>query len=267
MTPAIKLSSRSTKEFWEIPVLFEDADILALNKPAALLTAPNPADPEKPSLLALLHAAIADRKPAAAERGLEYLMNIGRLDFEVTGVVLLAKNKAVYRTLSDYFGADQARRIYLALIQGTPAAQSFEVNAKLSPDLTRPELTRVDPQGGKRALTRFELVEKWNSYSLVRAEAVTDRLHQIRVHLKHVRLPVVGDSTYGGRPLLLSRLKPNYRLKAGRTERALISSAAVHAESLAFVHPANKEPITITAPLPKELDVALRYLRRYSARP
>src|ERR1041384_377942 len=81
----IKLSSPATREFWEIPVLFEDAHLLALDKPAGLLTSPDRYDPERPNLMGLLHAGIAAGKPWAVERGLNYLSNAHRLDFETSG--------------------------------------------------------------------------------------------------------------------------------------------------------------------------------------
>ena len=93
-----------------------------------------------------------------------------------------------------------------------------------------------------------------------------DRVHQVRAHLLSVRLPVVGDGLYGGWPLLLSRLKPNYRLKPKHTERPLIDSAALHAETVTLPHPVSGASLTITAPWPKDLTVAVKYLRRYAVK-
>src|SRR5256886_17385499 len=89
----IKLSSRATGEFWEIPVVFEDEHLLALDKPSGLLTSPDRYDPNRPNLMKLLHAGIAESKPWARERGLTYLSNAHRLDFGTSGVILLAQNK------------------------------------------------------------------------------------------------------------------------------------------------------------------------------
>src|SRR5262245_6445456 len=95
VTSTIKLSSRATSEFWEIQVLYEDEHLLALDKPSGLLTSPDRYDPERPNLMKLLHAAIAESKPWAKERSLTYLMNAHRLDFETSGIILLAKSKPV----------------------------------------------------------------------------------------------------------------------------------------------------------------------------
>src|SRR5206468_959441 len=87
----IKLSSPDTREFWEIPVLFEDDHLLALNKPPGLLTSPDRCDPDRPNLMKLLHAGIAAGKPWASQHQLSYLANAQRLDFDTSGVILLAK--------------------------------------------------------------------------------------------------------------------------------------------------------------------------------
>src|SRR3954452_7738755 len=103
--PIIKLSSPATNEFWEINVVFEDEHLLALDKPTGLLTSPDRADPDRPNLMKLLHAAIAEAKPWAKERGLTYLMNAHRLDFETSGVILLSKSKPVLVQLANAFGS------------------------------------------------------------------------------------------------------------------------------------------------------------------
>src|SRR6185503_7672768 len=105
--PPLKLSSPETKEFWEIPVLFEDEHLFAINKPACLLTSPDRYDPNRPNLMKLLHAGIAARKPWAALRCLSYLANAHRLDFETTGVLLLAKTKPALVHLANLFGNEK----------------------------------------------------------------------------------------------------------------------------------------------------------------
>src|SRR5580692_5797375 len=133
MSAVIKLSSPATREFWEIPVLFEDDSLLALDKPAGLLTSPDRYDPLRPNLMKLLHAGIKDQKPWARERGLTYLSNAHRLDFETSGVILLAKTKPVLVQLADLFGAEKPVKKYVALVHGSPTEERLEINAKLAP--------------------------------------------------------------------------------------------------------------------------------------
>ncbi len=104
--PPIKLSSPETKEFWEIPVVFEDEHLLGISKPARLLTSPDRYDPNRPNLIKLLHTGVAQGKPWARARGLTYLSNAHRLDFETTGVLLLAKNKPALVQLANLFGSE-----------------------------------------------------------------------------------------------------------------------------------------------------------------
>jgi RluA family pseudouridine synthase len=264
VSTAIKLSSPITREFWEIPVLFEDEHLLALDKPADLPVSPDRYDLQRPNLMTLLHAAIADGKPWARERGLNYLMNPHRLDIETSGVILLAKNKLAFVALADSFGSEKPLQKYVALVRGAPRENSFETDAKLAPHPVRIGFMHVDPANGKKSKTKFEVLEKFSGYALLKCEPLTNHAHQIRVHLCHARMPIVGDKFYGGKPLWLSSLKPNYRLKPGHEERPLLSRVALHAKELRIPHPVTGEVLTITAPWPKDLKVAVKYLRQFA---
>lgn len=266
MSAAIKLSSPTTREFWEIPVIYEDEFLLALDKPAGLLTSPDRYDPTRPNLMKLLHAGIADQKPWARERNLGYLSNAHRLDFETSGVILLAKSKPVLVALADMFGSEKPLKLYVALVSGVPANEKFEVDAALAPHPVKLGVMRVDPKHGKKSRTKFEVLENFPNfgYALLRCKLVTGRTHQIRVHALHAGLKVVGDGLYGGKPLWLSRLKKDYRLKPGHEERPLISRVALHAEQLQLKHPENGANLTISAPWPNDLTVGVKYLRKFS---
>jgi len=263
MRPTINLSSPATHEFWEIPVLFEDEHLLALDKPAGLLTSPDRYDPQRPNLMNLLHRGIAENKPWARARPLAYLSNAHRLDFATSGAILLAKDKPTLVALADLFGSEKPVKKYAALAQGSPRQERFVVDAKLAPHPAKTGLMRVDPKSGKKARTEFAVLERFSGWTLVRCVPLTSRTHQIRVHLRQAGLPIVGDELYGGRKLWLSRLKPDYRLKHGRAERPLISRVALHAEELTLPHPVTGALLTIVAPWPKDLKVAVRYLRQY----
>jgi RluA family pseudouridine synthase len=266
VTAAIKLSSPATREFWEIPVLFEDGHLLALDKPARLLTSPDAIDLARPSLMKLLHAGITDKKPWAQDRHLDYLNNTNSLDFDASGVLLLAKNKPAFIALANLFSSEKARIKFIALVRGEPLENQFEVNAKLSPHPVQPGVIRVDSSGGKQATTKFEVLENFprHGYALLQGEPLIERLHQVRVHASHVGLKIAGDELYGGKPLWLSRLKKDYRLKPGREERPLISRVALHAGELILPHPVTGETLTIKSEWPKDLKVALKFLRQYA---
>jgi 23S rRNA pseudouridine1911/1915/1917 synthase len=264
VSATIKVSSPATHEFWEIPVLYEDAHLLALDKPSGLLTSPDRGNPDRPSLIKLLHAAIERGAPWAVEGGRSYLMPAHRLDFEMSGVLLLAKSKPMLIMLANWFGAEKPGKKQLALVHGTPAEDLFRVEAKLAPHPVRNGLMRVDPKGGKHSVTVFEVRERFSGFAILQCELLTDRAHQVRVHLRHAGLPAVGDQLYGGRPLLLSSLKREYRLKPNQTERPQIARTALHAEALHLLHPVTNEPLAITSLWPRDLTVAVKYLRRYA---
>jgi RluA family pseudouridine synthase len=266
VTGTIKLSSPETRQFWEIAVLWEDDHLLALNKPAGLAVSPDRRDPARPSLMKLLHRGMERGAAWAGERGLVWLTNTHRLDAPATGVLLLAKNKPALIALADQFGSPRPRKIYLALARGSPEDNTFAAEAAIAPHPLQPGVMRVDERSGKSARTEFTVRERFPAAGclLLECRPLIERVHQIRLHLKHLRLPVVGDEIYGGPPLLLSSLKAGYRLKPGQTERPLISDAAPHLEQLAIAHPVTGAEITITAPWPKDLTVAIKYLRRHA---
>lgn len=266
MSQIIKLSSPATAEFWKIQVLFEDSSMLALDKPPGLLVSPDRHQPERPSLMKLLHRDLERGAAWARERGLHYLMPAHRLDPSVSGVLLLAKDKPTLVALANQFGAEKPSRVFVALVRGQAGESSFECDAMLAPHPLRTGYVRVDPRDGKHARTAFTVREIFDGYLLLECRPLTMRTHQIRAHLKHLRLPLVGDELYGGSPLWLSTLKTEYRLKPGQSERPVIARAALHAEQLTLSPPAagESEHVRIEAPWPKDLAVAIKYLRRYA---
>ena len=259
----IKVSAPDGAGFWEIPVLYEDDHLLALDKPAGIATSPHPQEPGRPCLIRLFHEAITAGKPWAASRGLTYLMNVHRLDEETTGVLLLAKHRSALVSLANQFGSNQSRQTWLAIVRGAPPQPQLEINARLAADPRRPGLISVSPHG-QPARTVVAVAESFAGVSLLRCQLFTSRTHQLRVHLRHVRLPVFGDRLYACHALLLSNLKRDYRLKPGRTEKPLVDRAAVHVEKLEITHPATSAPLSLSAPLPRDFQVALKYLRRYA---
>lgn len=266
MDGAIKLSAAAAGQFWEIPVLWEDEHLLALNKPGGLLVSPDRSDPARPNLINLLHRDIQRGAAWAKSRGLAYLMNAHRLDFATSGVLLIVKTKSDLVALANQFGAQQPLQVYVALVRGSCPEPTFASDASLGPHPLQSGVARVDPKHGKHARTEFAVRERFPAAGclLLECRPLTGRIHQIRVHLKHLRFPIIGDQIYGGPPLLLSSLKPAYRLKPGQTERPLISDVALHAEQLTIAHPVTGLETKITAPWSKDFAVAVKYLRRYS---
>jgi RluA family pseudouridine synthase len=262
--PTLKLSLPEAQGYWEIPVLFEDADLLAVEKPSGLLTSPDRYDPDRPNLMRLLHAHIARGAPWARERQLSYLYNAHRLDFETSGILLLAKNKPALVALANLFGSEKPAKRYLALAMYGPEEDAFTVDAPLAPHPTRQGVMQVNRKFGKKSRTEFQVLKRFLGYTLLECRPLTGRTHQIRVHMKWVKCPLVGDTVYGGEPLYLSEIKRGYRPPRSHPERPLMGRVALHAAGLSFPHPTTGAQVTIESPLPRDFKVALKYLERFA---
>jgi RluA family pseudouridine synthase len=228
-----------------------------------LLTSPDRYDPNRPNLIKLLHQGIENKAGWATSRGLDYLSNAHRLDFETSGVILMAKNKPALVALANQFGSERPSKVYVALVHGNPAERTFQVDKKLAPDERRLGAMRVAPRQGKKSVTNFEVRELYHRYTLLSCMPLTGRTHQIRVHLCWDRLPIVGDTLYGGEPLFLSRIKRAYQHGNKDVEKPLMGRVALHAESLTVTHPVTGEPVVMKAEWPKDLRVAVKYLRQF----
>ena len=260
----IRLSAPALRESWEIPVLHEDDQLFALSKPAGLLTSPDRYDPERPNLMRLLHDGIAAGAGWAKERNLIYLANAHRLDFETSGVLLLAKTKPALVALANEFGSNKPLKTYVALTRGMPAQPEFTVDARIGPQTRQLGLMRIDTQNGKKSVTDFKVLEQFRGFTLLHCHPLTGRTHQIRVHLRSVGLHIVGDEAYMGKPLFLSQIKSSYQPKFKEPERPLMGRVALHAERLEIIHPATGQPVVINAGWPKDLRVTVKYLRQFS---
>lgn len=265
MTKSHASELRLSADWPHVSILFEDDDVLALNKPAGLLMVPDRWDKTRENLMGLLHAGIKLQRPWVQAHGYSYLANAHRLDAGTSGVVMLARKKTVLVNLAHQFNDRHPKKSYLALVQGVPAEPVMEIDLPLAPCLVRPGLSVVDRKRGKPARTRVQVLETFRGYALVRAEPATGRLHQIRIHLREIGCPLIADYDYGsGFPLLLSKMKPHYKMKSDG-ERPLMGRPALHAERLELLHPVTGAPLVVEAAMPKDFEVSLKYLRRYAS--
>jgi len=240
------------------PVLFEDDALIAFDKPSSLSVAPDRRAPAGETLQELVRARLG---PDAA--------NVHRLESDTSGLVLYAKTKAALDFLSGQFQSKTVLKIYHALTAGIPPRDEFTVDLVMKEDEARPGCMCVVKKHGHASRTEFTVREKFPQpggagFALVECRPQTSRPHQVRLHLAVSGAPVLNDPVYGdATPLLLSGLKRGY--KGGLAERPLITRLALHASGLTFKHPLTRAPLTLTAPLPKDFEVALKYLRKFAA--
>jgi len=260
----IKLPDRDRGVVWELPILFQDPHLLVLSKPSGPDLSPHPGQAELSALLPLLHSSIAACKPWAKELNLDYLMPAHRPEAQTSGVTIFARSRDVLNVLASQFSTGAARFAHLALVRGGPPESRFEITARLSPHPDHPGQMRVDSKQGNRYRTECEVVERFRGYSLLRCLPSPGRPGQIGAHLRHARFPLVGDPYRGGAGIFLSQLKRDYEPKKDQEERPLIGRSALHLETVELQHPVGGDPLSVTAPLARDLGVALKYLRRFA---
>jgi RluA family pseudouridine synthase len=241
-------------------IVFEDDAVVAFNKPSGLLVAPDRWDKERENLMGLIHDRLSP----------EYF-NAHRIDRDTSGLVLCAKTKPALDELCRQFEQHEVVKEYVALTRGAPGERKGVVNKPIGPDEQTPGKMRVSNHG-KPCETGYEMEARWSSgrdarFAQLRCTPRTGRTHQIRVHLAWLGCPIVADPLYGdGRGFCLSEIKRKYKQKAA-PERPLIGRLALHAESLTFTHPATGLSVTLKAELPKDFEVAIKYLCRFAGEP
>lgn len=248
-----------------LPVLYEDDAVLVVDKPAKLAVESERWAPELPTLAGALMAL-------AEERGAPWRPRLlHRLDKDTTGAIAAAKTLPAERALRAAFEEGLVRKRYLALVEGEhplPEGEHEVIDRPIAPDERRSGrmVVRAD---GKPSQTRIAVLERFSGFTLIAAEPLTGRTHQIRVHLADAGFPLVIDHVYGRRnELMLSELKPKYRAKRGSIERPLMDRLTLHAATLTLPAVADEEGVpgspgtTVEAPTPKDLRRVLDQLRK-----
>lgn len=253
------------------PVIFEDEALIAFDKPSGLLIAPDRWDKSRANLMDQVHAALGHG-----------VTNVHRIDADTSGVVLCTKTKPALDFVSGQFQSKTVEKLYLAFVVGagpcaapwaggtTPLADAsgglpdaFTVELVLKEDDALPGRMCVVRKHGKAAVTDFKVSERFGAFTLLECRPQTGRTHQIRVHLAASGWPILHDPFYGNdTQLLLSGLKRGY--KGRDDEKPLLARLALHASALTFTHPLSRERVTVSAPLPHDFEVALKYLRKFA---
>jgi 23S rRNA pseudouridine1911/1915/1917 synthase len=220
-----------------LDVIYEDADIIAINKPPGMTVHPSPGHEHS----TLVNAILAQCQDLSGIGGVMRPGIVHRLDRDTSGVILVAKNDAAHNALAKQLKDRAVEKTYLALVEGTPKPAEGVIDAPIARDpRNRQRMAVVD--SGRESMTAYRVVERFGGYSLVEARPKTGRTHQIRVHLAAIGHPIVGDRVYGRASKLVGR-------------------QFLHAQRIAFMHPRTGERMALEAGLAADLEVALTGLR------
>lgn len=233
----------------EIPldILFEDEDVLILNKPAGLVVHPAPGHEDG----TLVNAILAHCPNLQGVGGVQRPGIVHRLDKDTSGAIAIAKNDQAHHHLQAQFKAKTARRTYLAVVHGAPSADSGTIDQPIGrhPGDRKKMAVVSPPATGRSAITHWHVQQRMGNYSLLQFDLETGRTHQIRVHSAFMGYPVVGDPVYGSR----------------RSVGVNLPGQALHAWKLRLQHPRTEEWIEAIAPLPPYFQTLIRVLEQRTA--
>ena len=237
-----------------IPILYEDAHLIVLDKPAGLVVHPAPGNETG----TLVNAMIAHAGEDLAIGGEQRPGIVHRLDKDTSGVMVVAKTQQAMVALTAAFAARDLDRAYLALVWGLPVPASGEIEGPIGRDPRDRKRMAIRHQGGRPALTRYRSLQSWHAaVSLLECRLATGRTHQIRVHLSAKGHPIVGD------PVYLRRIPAAARSVSEPVRSRLLDfpRQALHAARLGFRHPITGSALSFETPPPADMGALIRSLR------
>lgn len=232
-----------------LTVVYADADVLVVDKPAGLVVHPGAGNPRGTLVNALLHydASLANLPRAGI---------VHRLDKDTSGLMVVARSLRAHASLIEQLSSRAVHRQYVAVVQG-PMVAGNTVDAPIDRHpRDRIRMAVVKEGGGREAITHYRVREKFRAHTLVECRLETGRTHQIRVHMAYVKHPLIGDPLYGG----------SFKLPKAATEELVAAlrgfrRQALHAEKLSFVHPVSGETLSFESPLPADMVALIDTLR------
>jgi 23S rRNA pseudouridine1911/1915/1917 synthase len=236
-------------------IIYEDKDIIILNKQADMVVHPARSNTHGTLVNALvfysdkLSSGLGEFRPGI----------VHRLDKDTTGVMVVAKNNAAQWKIAKQFERRQVKKSYLAVVHGSPELTSDRISAPLGVHPRTREKYAIRPEVGKESITFYEVIESFRGFSMLKLTPKTGRTHQIRVHLSYIKHPIVADDMYGG------KLVYPWQLADAETavEEPVISRFALHASTLEFKHPMTEKMVKFEASLPQDMQGMLEMLRKY----
>ena len=253
--PAPEKPAHLEPEDIPLDILYEDDQIIILNKPAGLVTHPGSGVRRG----TLVNGLVGRYQHLSEQNNRLRPGIVHRLDKDTSGIMVIARTDATHLYLARQFERREVQKTYLALVWGTPP-KTGKVEANLVRDPHNRLAFSTSKSRGRPAVTIYRALEHFHGFTLLEVRPRTGRTHQIRVHLAYLGYPIFGDALYRGVRAPAS-IALELRDVAARLRRAL-HRQALHAFSLAFTHPATKETTTFQAPLPDDFNAALAILRQ-----
>ena len=240
-----------------LDIIHEDDDIIVLNKPAGIIVHPARGNMQHTLVNAVLYHC--GRLPSLNDAIRPGVLH--RLDKETTGLIIFAKTDEALSRLGTMIAQRRIQKRYEVVCWGFPGLYEGMIEAPIGRSgLDRTKMT-VTPLSSKQAATRIKVLERFPIASHLKVWLITGRTHQIRVHLKHIGCPVVGDHDYNGRNPEV--IKESEHLPHFKKILELIDRQALHAAELDFEHPRTGKPLHLAAPLPPDIETVLEYLRKH----
>lgn len=222
-----------------LDIAYEDSDLIVVNKPRGMVVHPAPGHPNGTLVNALMHHC----KDLSGINGELRPGIVHRIDKDTSGLIMAAKNDKAHASLAAQLKEHSVNRRYYALVHGNISHDQGTVDAPIGRDPHDRKLYMVTDRNSKHAVTHFTVVERFGDYSLLELKLETGRTHQIRVHMKYIGHPLVGDPVYG------------------KSKGLKMNGQALHAAVLGFVHPGTNEYMEYSAPLPNDMEELLAVLR------
>ena len=244
-------SSEAIPEDIPLDIIYEDNDIVVINKPSGMVVHPAAGNPNGTLVNALLHHC------GDSLSGIGGVVRPGivhRIDKDTSGLLVVAKNDDAHLSLSGQLKEHDVSRVYFAIVCGNPKNDVGTIDAPIgrSPvDRKKMAIIRDPLKNSKNAVTHYEVLERFRGFAFVRCELETGRTHQIRVHMSSIGHPLLGDEVYGGAGS-----------KFCQTNKALISGQCLHAGELRLTHPRSNQEMKFLAPMPDTMDKLLDKLRK-----
>jgi len=223
-------------------ILYEDANLLVVDKPAGLPVLPDGWEKDAPYLVKILEEQYGNPSTRPIGQSAQRLFIVHRLDKITSGVMVFARDAESHRALNTQFEGHQAEKVYHAIVEGNPKWDEKITKYPLRANVGHKHRTMVDDKNGQPSETRFRVIKRYEDSALIEAKPITGRTHQIRVHAYALGHPLIGDVLYGAQ------------------ETRSIARPMLHAQSLSFIHPTTKERVNFSAPHPADFEEALKQM-------